>query len=179
MQACSQILNSATQAQSKRLRRRLQPSEMESGSTVLYQSAVMGSRKGQRLETRGRFPFPRRYEKAVLKKEGKRKKERKHISRAAISWGITGGCWRIFCCLLSTLLLMHGNGAAGSLVPSPPHDPIPSQGQPHRQHWRAPFPAEHSFITIFIQCLSRRCTDLLQWRKKRTQNLFSKDIQIS
>lgn len=74
MQACSQILNSATQAQSKRLRRRLQPSEMESGSTVLYQSAVMGSRKGQRLETRGRFPFPRRYEKAVLKKERKRKK---------------------------------------------------------------------------------------------------------
>lgn len=35
------------------------------------------------------------------------------------------------------------------------------------------------FITIFIQCLSRRCTDPLQWRKKRTQNLFSKDIQIS
>lgn len=35
------------------------------------------------------------------------------------------------------------------------------------------------FITIFIQCLSHRCTDPLQWRKKRTQNLFSKDIQIS
>lgn len=35
------------------------------------------------------------------------------------------------------------------------------------------------FITIFIQCLSRRCTDPLQWRKKRTRNLFSKDIQIS
>lgn len=175
MQACSHILNSAPQAQSKRPRRRLQPSEMESGSTALYQSAVMGSRKGQRLETRSRFPFPGRYEKAVLKK----KKKKKHISRAAISWGITGGCWQIFCCLLSTLMLMHGSGAAGSLVPSPPHNPIPSQGQPRRRHRRAPLPAEHSFITIFIQCLSRRCTDPLQWRKKRTQNLFSKDIQIS
>lgn len=47
-------------------------------SQRVIRTAVTGSRKGQRLGMRGRFPFPGRHEKAVLKKK------QPHLSRAAI-----------------------------------------------------------------------------------------------
>lgn len=117
---------------------------MESGSTALYQSAVMGSRKGQRLETRSRFPFPGRYEKAVLKK----KKEETYIKGCYLmgyNWGLLADI------LLPALHLdadawQWGCWEPGAIPTSQPH-PQPGAAPPAAQEGPA---SSRTFIHYHI-----------------------------
>lgn len=159
-------------------------------SQRVIRTAAMGSWKGQRLGTCGRFPFPGRHKKVMLKINKDIYPGR--LSNGLYWWLLVGSSPRWVFCHPVPLLAdregcqggIYGDGGRWGARSCPVPAASPCAPAATRPGAAVPAAFEGStsssiFISIFIQCLSRRCTDPLQWRKKRTRNLFSKDIQIS